>query len=131
MPMLQASCFVRIAHFATFPPALVKPCIDLGSRPGDFILDPFIGSGTTGLVAYDNNRRFLGVELNPEYVEIAERRLNGRITKPSAGRCGGRSRRLTDRWIDRRIYELYGLSDNEVRVVESAAAPPARDGASL
>jgi DNA modification methylase len=65
------------AHFATFPPALVEPCLALASRPGDLILDPFIGSGTSGLVALQLGRRFIGVELNPEYVAIAERRLNG------------------------------------------------------
>ena len=60
-----------------FPPALVEPCIALGSRPGDLVLDPFIGSGTTGLVALKMDRRFIGVELNPEYVDIAERRIQG------------------------------------------------------
>lgn len=69
------------AHFATFPPALVEPCIALGSRPGDLILDPFIGSGTTGLVALGLGRRFVGIELNPDYVAIAERRLNGAIVR--------------------------------------------------
>ena len=63
------------AHFATFPPALVAPCIALGSEPGDLILDPFLGSGTTAAVAQQMGRRFLGIELNPEYVEIAKRRL--------------------------------------------------------
>jgi DNA modification methylase len=67
------------AHFATFPPALVEPCMALASRPGDLILDPFIGSGTSGLVALRLGRRFVGVELNPDYVEIAERRLNGLV----------------------------------------------------
>jgi site-specific DNA-methyltransferase (adenine-specific) len=67
------------AHFATFPPALVEPCIKLGSRPEELILDPFIGSGTTGLVAHKLNRRFVGIELNPDYLEIAERRLSGEL----------------------------------------------------
>lgn len=75
---------VKDAHFATFPPALVKPCLDLATRPGDFVLDPFIGSGTTGLVAHDSDRRFFGIELNPVYVDIAERRLNGRVRKGKA-----------------------------------------------
>lgn len=65
------------AHFATFPPRLVEPCVKLGSQANDLILDPFIGAGTTGLVARALNRRFFGIELNPEYVSIAERRLNG------------------------------------------------------
>ena len=67
------------AHFATFPPALVEPCIKLGSKRGDLVLDPFIGAGTTGLVALDLGRRFVGTELNPAYVEIAGRRLNGAV----------------------------------------------------
>jgi site-specific DNA-methyltransferase (adenine-specific) len=64
------------AHFATFPTALVDPCIKLGSRPGDLVLDPFFGAGTTGVVASGNSRRFVGIEINPEYVGIAEKRLN-------------------------------------------------------
>jgi DNA modification methylase len=69
------------AHFATFPPALVEPCIALGSNPGDLVLDPFIGSGTAGVVATNMHRRFVGIELNPEYAAIAERRLNGAIRR--------------------------------------------------
>jgi DNA modification methylase len=65
------------AHFATFPPALVEPCIQLSSGPGDLVLDPFVGSGTTGQVALDMKRRFIGIELNPDYLDIAERRVNG------------------------------------------------------
>ncbi|MGI8549641.1 MAG: DNA-methyltransferase [Dehalococcoidia bacterium] len=65
------------AHFATFPAALVAPCIALGSRPGELVLDPFIGSGTTGQVALTMDRRFVVMELNPDYVDIAERHLNG------------------------------------------------------
>lgn len=69
------------AHFATFPPKLVEPCIKLGSRESDLILDPFIGSGTTGLVALKLARRFVGIELNPSYIEIAENRLNGNLIR--------------------------------------------------
>lgn len=63
------------AHFATFPTSLVEPCIALSTTPGELVLDPFLGSGTTGLAALAMGRNFLGVELNPEYVDIAERRL--------------------------------------------------------
>ena len=63
------------AHFATFPEDLVLPCILAGSKVGDIIFDPFIGSGTAGLVALKNNRKFVGIELNPKYVEMANRRL--------------------------------------------------------
>lgn len=65
----------REAHFATFPPALVEPCIALATRPTDLVLDPFLGSGTTAVCASALQRRFLGIELNPDYVAIAERRL--------------------------------------------------------
>ena len=66
----------RDAHFATFPTELVQPCIQLGSREGDLVLDPFIGSGTTGIVALNLERRFVGIELNPDYIRLAEKRLN-------------------------------------------------------
>jgi site-specific DNA-methyltransferase (cytosine-N4-specific) len=69
----------REAHFATFPPALVEPCLSAGSGRGDIVLDPFLGSGTTGVVALALERRFVGIELNPEYVRIAEQRLNGAV----------------------------------------------------
>ena len=72
---------VRDAHFATFPPSLVEPCVRLASDEGDLLLDPFLGSGTTGVVALAERRRFLGCELNPEYVVIAERRLNGAVRR--------------------------------------------------
>ena len=63
------------AHFATFPPELPERCIKAGSRVGDTVLDPFMGSGTTAWVARNLERHAIGVELNPEYVEIAARRL--------------------------------------------------------
>jgi site-specific DNA-methyltransferase (cytosine-N4-specific) len=63
-------------HFATFPTRLVEPCIRLGSRPGDIVLDPFFGSGTVGVVAIELGRPFLGVEINPTYVDVARRRLD-------------------------------------------------------
>lgn len=63
------------AHFATFPEALVEPCIKAGSAIGDTVLDPFSGSGTVALVARRLNRSSIGIELNPEYVEIQRRRL--------------------------------------------------------
>lgn len=63
------------AHFATFPPRLVEPCILAASRPGDTILDPFFGAGTVGAVAHKLQRRYVGIELNPEYVALADVRL--------------------------------------------------------
>lgn len=67
----------REAHFATFPPDLIKPCILAGCPSGGLVLDPFFGAGTTGLVAMKAGRHFIGIELNEEYIEIAKKRLNG------------------------------------------------------
>lgn len=67
--------FSENPHFATFPPALVAPCITAASAKGDIVLDPFFGSGTVGVVCEDLGRRFLGIELNPEYAQIAKKRL--------------------------------------------------------
>jgi DNA modification methylase len=63
------------AHFATFPPKLIEPMILAGSQPGDLVLDPFSGAGTTGVVALRHGRRYLGIELNPEYVEMSKIRI--------------------------------------------------------
>lgn len=63
------------AHFATFPPALIEPCILAGSRPGDIVLDPFMGSGTTAQVATKHGRRYLGCELNPQYEKLQTERI--------------------------------------------------------
>jgi len=62
------------AHFATFPPKLIEPCLLAGSREGDTVLDPFLGSGTVGQVAERLGRKWIGIELNPEYVRLAEKR---------------------------------------------------------
>lgn len=63
------------AHFATFPPALIEPCILAGSRPGDIVLDPFMGSGTTAAVAIKHDRRYIGCELNPDYKSLQDERI--------------------------------------------------------
>ena len=65
------------AHFATFPEDLIEPCVLAGCPEGGLVLDPFLGSGTTGFVAKRNQRDFIGIELNPEYLEIARQRING------------------------------------------------------
>lgn len=62
------------AHFATMPPSLVDPCVLAGSRVGDLVLDPFFGSGTTGMVAEKHGRRWVGFDLNADYAEIAKGR---------------------------------------------------------
>jgi DNA modification methylase len=65
------------AHFATFPPALIEPCIKAGCPAGGTVLDPFGGAGTTGLVADRLGRSAILIELNPEYATMAERRIKG------------------------------------------------------
>lgn len=68
----------RGAHFATYPEALITPCVLAGSKPGGFVLDPFFGSGTTGKVAQDNGRKYIGIELNEEYKDLIKARLSGK-----------------------------------------------------
>jgi DNA modification methylase len=63
------------AHFATFPPELIRPCVRAGCPPDGIVLDPFFGSGTTGLVALEEARDFIGIELNQKYVRLSEDRL--------------------------------------------------------
>ncbi len=63
------------AHFATYPQTLITDCIKAGCPENGIILDPFMGAGTTALVASKLHRNFVGIELNPEYIKIAENRL--------------------------------------------------------
>jgi len=65
----------REAHFAVFPEKLIEPCILAGCPRKGVVLDPFLGSGTTGMVAKRLGRHFVGIELEPEYVELARRRI--------------------------------------------------------
>jgi DNA modification methylase len=84
-------------HFATFPPALVEPCILAGSRVGDIVLDPFMGSGTTAIVALDLQRHYLGCELNKDYERLQLNRLATRenICKVPPQTARHRSRKKT------------------------------------
>lgn len=68
------------AHFATYPPDLIEPCILAGSRKGDTVLDPFNGAGTTGVVSVKHDRKYIGIELNPDYLELSNQRFK-KITK--------------------------------------------------
>ena len=63
-------------HFAVFPEDLIEPCILAGCPEGGIVLDPFMGSGTTAVVALKHNRNYIGIELNPEYIKIAEKRVS-------------------------------------------------------
>jgi DNA modification methylase len=64
------------AHFATFPKDLIEPCVLAGCPKGGTVLDPFAGSGTTGIVAVNNNRHAVLCELNQEYINLAKDRIN-------------------------------------------------------
>ena len=64
------------AHFATYPPDLIRPCIRAGCPPDGTVLDPFAGSGTTGMVALEEARRAILIELNPEYIPMIEKRCH-------------------------------------------------------
>lgn len=70
-----ATIATKEAHFATFPPKLIQPCILAGCPENGLVLDPFMGSGTTGMVARQLDRNYIGIELNPEYQRMAERRI--------------------------------------------------------
>lgn len=65
------------AHFAVFPPELIRPCVLAGSRKGGIVLDPFIGSGTTAAVAVEEGRDFIGIDIHPNYAELARKRVGG------------------------------------------------------
>ena len=70
------------AHFATYPEKLIEPCIVAGCRPGGVVLDPFFGSGTTGVVALRHGRHFIGIELNPAYQALQDERLAPAFAQP-------------------------------------------------
>ena len=68
-------------HFATFPATLIRPCILASTRPGDFVLDPFFGSGTVGVVCEELGRKYVGIELHPDHVGLAASRLDSRLQR--------------------------------------------------
>lgn len=75
------------AHFATFPPDLIEPCVLAGCPAGGTVLDPFGGAGTTGIVAQRHGRRAILCELNPEYAEMARARIDAETAPPKAKRA--------------------------------------------
>lgn len=91
------------AHFATFPPALIEPCILAGSRPGDVVLDPFMGSGTTAAVALQHGRQYLGCELNPDYEPLQQQRIS-QVT-PNVVRAAE-----TNKQLSRLLSAMHGFS---------------------
>lgn len=71
------------AHFATFPPDLIEPCILAGAPVGGLVLDPFMGSGTTAAVAVALGREYVGTELNPEYIKLSNDRIHAAAVQPA------------------------------------------------
>lgn len=63
------------AHFAVYPVGLVEPCVLAGSKEGEVVLDPFSGAGTTGIAALKNDREYVGIDINPEYNDLARKRI--------------------------------------------------------
>ncbi len=77
------TCGFKGAHFAVFPEKLIEPCVLAGCPNGGTVLDPFCGSGTTGVAAAKNNRKFVGIELNPEYADLARKRISDTKNEPA------------------------------------------------
>jgi len=89
------------AHFAVWPPDLVEPMILAGCPSGGTVLDPFSGSGTTGMVALSHGRNYIGIDLNPDYLPLAQARIEGRkVPKPSPDNTG------EDDGFD--VFDLFG-----------------------
>lgn len=82
-------------HFAMFPEKLIEPCILAGSREGGVVLDPFFGSGTTGAVAKRLGREYIGIDLNPRYIEKAEKRIAEVKPEKPYGKVSGNEARTT------------------------------------
>jgi DNA modification methylase len=101
------------AHFATFPEEIPKLCILAGSKPGDTILDPFFGSGTVGKVALELARAVIGIELNPQYVELARGRCH---TTPGLP-LGLKAPSASTLFDKARLDPMLGLSAPEIDVV--------------
>lgn len=87
-----STCGYKGAHFAVFPEKLIEPCILAGCREGGTVLDPFCGSGTTGAVAAKHKRNFIGIELNSQYAEIAQKRIADIKTEPAPSANGTSSK---------------------------------------
>ena len=109
------------AHFAVFPPQLIEPCILAGCPVGGTVLDPFAGSGTTGAVALTHDRHFIGIELNPEYLELAKQRIETAKTQPAPNPKSPKKPKAPD--LEQRVesleFQQRGLAA-KVRRMEAA-----------
>lgn len=74
---VSTNTFKMDEHFAMYPEKLIEPCVLAGSEKGGIVLDPFFGSGTTGMVAKKNGREYIGIDINPKYCAAAEKRIMG------------------------------------------------------
>ncbi len=94
-------------HSAIFPDELIAPCIEAGSDPGDIVLDPFSGSGTTGVVARKLGRDYVGVELSPEYADLSKKRISGawKLERPTVLQTWHKSYQMT--------ADAFELEDDE------------------
>lgn len=95
------------AHFATFPPALIEPCILAGSRTDQIVLDPFMGSGTSAAVARQLGRQYLGCELNPDYEPLQRERIQALNARPSARESRRRAHPTTQEPAQRGLFSSW------------------------
>ena len=77
------------SHVAVYPPKLIEPCILAGCPDGGTVLDPFSGSGTTGVVALNNQKNYIGIELSPEYAKLSEDRIAKEVPNTLMEHMGG------------------------------------------
>lgn len=111
----------RGAHFAVFPEALVEPCILAGCPEGGVVMDPFIGSGTVARVAIKNNRRYVGIELNPDYIRIAERELAA-VEVRLRGGGGMNSNRFQCCFCGKEFLTKKGARGHESRCIKNPSS---------
>ena len=103
-------------HSAIFPDELIAPCIEAGSDPGDIVLDPFSGSGTTGVVARKLGRDYIGVELSAEYAELSKERISGawKVQRPTTLQTWHKSYQMTAEAFDLKEDEKIREAHEEV-----------------
>ena len=106
-------------HSAIFPDELIAPCIEAGSDPGDMVLDPFSGSGTTGVVARKLGRDYIGIELLPEYAELSKQRISGawQLERPTTLQAWHKSYQLTAEALDLKDDQEIRSAHEEVSLI--------------